>query len=49
MTSALVLAVRESDPREYDSGIDIFRGICEVLFFLFTMYNVFVEVYQLKR
>ena len=49
MTLALVLAARKIDPREYDDSIDIFRGICEVLFFLSIMYNVFVEVYQFKR
>ena len=49
MTLALILAARKSDPREYDEGVDILRGICEVLLFLCIMYNVFVETYQLKR
>ena len=49
MTLTLVLAARKTDPNEYDEGIDIFRGICEVLFSLSVMYNVFVEVYQFKR
>ena len=49
MTLALVLAARKADPREYDEGVDIFRGICEVLLFLCIMYNVLVEVYQFKR
>ena len=49
MTSTLVLAARKTNPREYDEGVDIFRGMCEVLLFLCIMYNVFGEVYQLKR
>ena len=49
MTLALVLAARKADPREYDEGIDVFRGICEGLLFLCITYNVFVEVYQFKR
>ena len=49
MTSALVLAARKTDPREYDDGIDIFRGICEVIFFLFIIYNACAEANQFKR
>ena len=49
MTSAFVLAARKTDPREYDEGVDIFRGICEAILVLCITYNVFVEVYQLKR
>ena len=49
MTSALILAARKTDPREYDDGIDIFRGICEALFFLSIIYNACVEAYQFKR
>ena len=49
MTTALVLAAREMDPREYDEGVDIVRGICEALFFLCIMYNVLRELYQFKR
>ena len=49
MTLALVLAARKADPREYDEGVDIFRGICEALLLLCITYNVFVEVYQFKR
>ena len=49
MTLALVLAARKADPFKYDEGVDIFRGICEVLLFLSISYNVLVEVYQFKR
>ena len=49
MTSALILAARKTDPLEYDDGIDIFRGICEALFFLSIIYNACVEAYQFKR
>ena len=49
MTLALVLAARKTDPREYDEGIDKFRGVCEAFLFLCIIYNVFVEVYQFKR
>jgi len=49
MTTALVLAARKTNPHEYDEGVDILRGMCEALLFLCIMYNVFVEVYQLKR
>ena len=49
MTTALVLAAQKADPREYDEGVDILRGICEVFLFLCTMYNVLVKAYQFKK
>ena len=49
MTLALVLAARKQDPRDYDEGIDIFRGICESFLLIFTLYNFVTEVYQLKK
>ena len=49
MTSALVLAAKKTNPRDYDEGVDIFRGICEALFMLCIMYNVCVELYQCIR
>ena len=49
MTSALVLAARKTDPRKYDEGVDIFRGICEAVLVLCILYNVLVELYQFKR
>ena len=49
MTLALILAARKQDPRDYDGGIDIFRGICESFLLIFTLYNFVTEVYQLKK
>ena len=49
MTSAFVLAAEKANPRDYDEGVDIFRGICEALFILCIMYNVCVELYQCIR
>ena len=49
MTTALVLAARKTDPREYDEGVDILRGIFEPLLFLCIIYNVFAEMFQFKR
>ena len=49
MTLALVLAARKSDPLDYNEGIDIFRGLCEAVIFLFVIYNVCREGYQLKK
>ena len=49
MTLALVLAAIKTDPREYNVGVDIFRGICEGLLMLCIAYNVLVEVYQFAR
>ena len=49
MTLALVLAARKTDPREYDEGIDKFRGVCEVLLSFFVIYNFLEEVYQIIR
>ena len=49
MTLALVLAARKPDPLDYNEGIDIFRGMCEVVLILFVTYNVFREGYQFKK
>ena len=49
MTLALVLAARKQDPRDYDEGVDVFRVICESFLLIFTLYNFFTEVYQLKK
>lgn len=49
MTLALVLAARKQDPRDYDEGIDIFRGICEAILLIVTLYTMFIEIYQLKK
>lgn len=49
MTLALVLAARKRDPRDYDEGVDVFRGICEALLFINTMFTLLVETYQFKK
>ena len=49
MTVALVLAARETDPSNYDDGVDILRGMFEIAFISCMLYNVIVEVSQLKR
>ena len=49
LTLALVLAARKQDPRDYDEGVDVFRGICEALLLIVTMYTLLIEVYQLKK
>ena len=49
MTVALVLAARKQDPRDYDEGVDVFRGICESVLLIITIYNFATEVYQLKK
>ncbi|XP_065884791.1 transient receptor potential cation channel subfamily A member 1-like isoform X2 [Dysidea avara] len=49
MTLALILAARENDPSNYDDGVDIFRGICEAVLICCILYNVIVEIYQIKK
>ena len=49
MTTALVLAARKQDPCLYNEDLDIFRGICEAVLFLCVMYNIFREVFKLRR
>ena len=49
MTLALSLAAAKQDPRMYNDRIDIFRGICEGIFFILTMCTLFIEVYQFKK
>ena len=49
MTSALVLATKESDPRDYDANIDIFRGVCEAAGLICILWNILNELYQLIR
>ena len=49
LTVALVLAARKQDPRDYDEGVDVFRGICEAFLLIFTLYTLLIEVYQLKK
>jgi len=49
MTLALVLAARKVDPLDYSEGVDILRGICEVLLIFSIIYHVFRQMYQLKR
>ena len=49
MTVALVLAARKLDPLYYDEGVDVFRGMCEVLLLLCIIYNALRETYHFKR
>ena len=49
MTSALVLAAKKSDPRDYKTNVDVFQGICEAAELICTLYNILRELYQLKR
>ena len=49
MTLALVLAARKPDPLDYSEAVDVLRGICEAVMFLFVTYNVCREGYQLKK
>ena len=49
LTVALVLAARKQDPRDYDEGVDVFRGICEAFLFIFTFYTLLIEIYQLIK
>ena len=49
MTSALVLAARKSDPRDYDANVDILRGVCEAALLVCILWNIPRELYQLKR
>ena len=49
MTSALVLAARKSDPRDYDANVDILRGVCEAALLICILWNIPRELYQLKR
>ena len=48
MTCALVLAAKKSDPRVYDTPLDIFRGMCEAVTLLTVAYNGIAEVNQLR-
>ena len=48
-TLALILAARKIDPSNYDTGVDIFRGLCEAVLICCILYNVVVEVSQFKR
>ena len=49
MTSALVLAARKSDPRDYDANVDILRAVCEATLLICILWNIPRELYQLKR
>ena len=49
LTLSLVLAARKQDPRDYDEGVDVFRGICEGFLLIFTLYTLVIEIYQLRK
>ena len=49
LTLALVLAARKQDPRNYDEGVDIFRGMCEGFLIIFTLYTLVIEIYQWQK
>ena len=49
LTLALVLAARKQDPRDYDQGVDVFRGICEGLLLIFIIYTTIIEFYQIRK
>ena len=47
LTLALGIAARPSlvDPRHYQHGLDIFRGVCEGITLLIVLINILTEVY----
>ena len=47
-TCALMLAAEKEDPRCYDSPVDVFRGICEGLVIIVTIYNAVAELNQMR-
>ena len=48
LTSALVLAARKQDPRQYNEPVDIFRGLCEAIAALLLGYYGISELNQLR-
>ena len=48
MTCALVLAAKKSDPRLYDTPVDVLRGVCEGICILAIGYNGIAELNQLR-
>ncbi len=48
LTCALTLAARKPDPRQYDTLLDVFRGVCEGLVVVAIGYNGLSELNQLK-
>ena len=49
MTFALIAGGEAEDPTKYNHGIDVFRGICEILSLLFCTYGLAAEVNQLRK
>ena len=43
-----MLAAEKEDPRCYDSPVDVFRGICEGLVIIVTIYNAVAELNQMR-
>ena len=48
LTCALILAAHKLDPRQYDTPVDIFRGICEGVSFIAIGYNGIAELNQIR-
>ena len=47
LTTSLVLAARDGDPRQYNTPLDRFRIFCEVVTLLFVFYDLALESYEL--
>ena len=48
LTCALILAAKKSDPRSYDTSMDVVRGVCEALSIITIGYNGVAEINQLR-
>ena len=48
LTCALILAAKKSDPRLYDTPVDVVRGVCEAISIITIGYNGVAELNQLK-
>ena len=48
LTVALVLAARKPDSRQYDTPVDVFRGLCEAFTLLTICYNTVGEINQMR-
>ncbi|XP_065178394.1 uncharacterized protein LOC135809062 isoform X2 [Sycon ciliatum] len=49
MSMALIFAGGADDPNQYRSGLDIFRGVCEVLAILFCLYGLVEQVHNMYK
>ena len=49
LSLALVLAAKEDQPTKYESSLDRFRGFCEIMSILFSVWYLVLELEQFVR